>query len=74
VKPSFVPFRGPSSIERLTLTIGSNTAFDDYGNALMNNLALNIQNNSILRNNYQFQGQDGQFQGTTSAQQMFYTV
>src|SRR5690348_11797151 len=59
VQPAFVPFRGPSSIERITVTIGSNTAMDYYGNNLMNNIALNLQNNSIIRNNYQFMGHDG---------------
>ena len=71
VKPSFVPWRGPSSIERITLDIGANKAFDYYGNALMNNIALNLQTNAITRNNYQFMGSSGQFQGTTSAQPMF---
>ena len=71
VQPSFVPWRGPSSIERITLDIGSNKAFDYYGNALMNNIALNLQNNVITRNNYQFMGASGQFQGTAAAQPMF---
>jgi hypothetical protein len=71
LQPSFVPWRGPSSIERITLTIGSNTALDYYGNALMNNLVMNLQNNSITRNNLQFMGGSGQFQGTSSPQPMF---
>ena len=66
MKPSFVPWRGPSSIERMTLKIGSNVAFDYYGNALMNNLVMNLQNNALTRNNYQFMGGAGQFQGTTT--------
>jgi len=71
VQPSFVPFRGPSSIERINLTCGSNTVLDYYGNALMNNISMNLMNNTIIRNNYQFMGEDGLFQGTTSPQQMY---
>lgn len=61
VKPSFVPWRGPSSIERMTLKIGASVAFDYYGNALMNNLVMNLQ----------FMGGAGQFQGTATPQPMF---
>ena len=71
VQPSMVPWRGPSSIERITATIGSNTAFDYYGNNLMNNIVMNLQNNAMIRNNYQFMGGDGQFQGGTTAQPLF---
>ena len=66
-----MPWRGPSSIDRITLDIGSNKALDYYANNLMNNLTINIQNNALTRNNFQFMGGDGQFQGTTSAQPMF---
>src|SRR5580698_5273557 len=71
VQPSFVPFRGPSSIERVTLTCGSNTCFDYYGNNLANNLMMNLQNNIITRNMYQFMGESGQPQTSTSGQPMF---
>ena len=49
VQPSMVPWIGPSSIERITATIGSNTAFDYYGSNLMNNIAMNLQNNALTR-------------------------
>ena len=71
VKPSFVPWRGPSSIERMTLKIGSSVAFDYYSNNLLNNIIMNLQNNALTRNNYQFMGGEGQFQGTATPQPMF---
>ncbi len=71
IQPAFVPWRGPSSIERITLTIGSNVAFDYYGNALANNIMFNMSQNAISRNDMQFMGVDGQPQGGTSAQPLF---
>ncbi len=58
-------------LTELLLHIGSNVALDYYGVNLMNNIAMNLSNNAITRNNYQFMGGSGQFQGSATPQPLF---
>ena len=67
VQPAFVPWVGPSSIERIQVTIGASTALDRYGTNLAYNLQNNLVLNSINRNNLQYMYGSGQPQTGTSA-------
>lgn len=60
VQPAFVPWVGQSSIERMWATIGGANAFNQYQTHLAANVQMNLMNNSITRNNMQYQYGSGQ--------------